>query len=145
MSSPDLMAVRRETSQLFDGLVGTILAENLPYMPLALQGKSPVLSTEDRGFRSFLASANPSMFDLYYALVVRVNRDAHGAERAQVVFDDTRKAIIEIVTQLDVTYQNYELLEIPNGEFAPTFIEIHDGIQYLVGEIPVAARGIFCA
>ena len=145
MSSPDIKAARMEISALFDGLVGVSAAANLPYMPLAMTGKSPIVSTEDRGFRSFLASANPGMFDLYFAVVVRVNRDAHGAERAQEIFDDTRMAVIEIVTDTSNSFVNFEALEIPNGEFAPTFVELHDGIQYLVGEIPIAARGIICA
>ncbi|HIP70551.1 MAG TPA: hypothetical protein EYH05_04060 [Anaerolineae bacterium] len=144
MSSPDFSAVRNEISDLFDSMVGDSIAENIAYMPLALSGKSPVVSTEDAGWRSLLAAMNPGQFDLAYRVMVRVNREAHGAARAADVFDDVRQAIIEKVTDLTLSFTNFAALEIPNGQPAPTYIEIHDGLQYLVGEIPVVAIEVNC-
>lgn len=145
MSSPDFSAVRNEIAALFDDLVDDgVAAQNLPYLPLALSGQSPIISVEDAGFRSVLAAMNPGVFDLAYRIMVRVNRSAHGAADAQDVFDDVRAEIIDIVTNPQQIYTNFEALEIPNGQPANVFYEIYDGQQYIAGEIPVLALNVIC-
>jgi len=144
MSSPDFEGVRKEISALFDRLAPGMVAENLAYMPLALQGKSPVISTEDAGFRSFLAAMNPGQFDLAYRVMVRVNREAHGAAAAQTRYDVIRRQIVEIVTDPRLVFTHFEAVEIPNGQPGDTFIEIIDGVQYLTGFVPVVALNVVC-
>lgn len=145
MSAPDFSAVRNEISDLFDGLVSAgTLQLNLPHMPLALGGVSPVLSTENAGMRAYVVGQRPGEFNVSYRLVIRVNREAHGAEDAANVLDDVRQAVIDIVIDDTATYTNFDALLIPAGQFAPVFHEIIDGLQYVAAEIPVTAQNAHC-
>jgi hypothetical protein len=141
---PDFEGVRKEVSGLFDRLVPTMAAENVPYTPLDLGGSSPIISVEDAGFRSILAAANPGQYDLAYRVMVRVNRSGHGAATANDMFDDVRREIISIVTDYRLSFVHFEALEIPNGQGGETFFEVEDGQQYLTGFIPVVALNVIC-
>lgn len=145
MASPNFNDVRQEISALFDRLVPSQVAENLSYAPLMLQGQSPVVSVEDAGFRSLLASMNPGSFDLAYRVMVRVNRQAHGAEDAAERYDIIRRQIIDIVTDPRLPFAHFEALEIPNGQNGDTFFELIDGVQYLSGFVPVVALNVVCS
>lgn len=139
MASPDFSAVRLEISGLFDGLVGVSIQQNLPYRPLTLGGRSPVVATEDQGFRGFLPHGDISEYDLGYAVAVYVNREAHGADAAASVYDAVRQALLTIITDRDASYMSFDAPELPSGQWALTQLELIDGIQYLVGRIPVIA------
>lgn len=145
MASPDFKLVRNEISDMFDELVtaGQVVA-NLPHRPLSLNGSSPVIGLADGGFRPLLAAASFGQYDLGYVVTVFVNQQAHGAAAAADHFDDVRKAAVAIITDLARVYINFEALEMPSGQWALTYPEIIDGIQYLVGEIPVIALNVVC-
>lgn len=144
MASPDFSAVRNEISDLFDGLVPTYAALNVPFLPLTLGGLSPIISTEDDGWRSLLAAMNPGQFDLGYRITIRVNRSVHGAANAQDRFDELRERIINIVTNPALVVTNFEALEIPSGAVGDTFLEVEDGQQYITGFVPVNALNVVC-
>lgn len=139
MGSPNFAAVRAEISALFESLVGVTIQGNVAHRPLSLSGRSPVVATEDQGFRGFLPHGDVSEYDLGYAVAVYVNREAHGAGEAATVYDDVRQAVLTILTDRDASYTNFDALELPSGQWALTQLELIDGIQYLVGRIPIIA------
>lgn len=144
MASPDFEGTRKEISALFARLVPGAVMVNLAYMPLAVKGQSPVISVEDAGFRSLLAAMNPGQFDLAYRVMVRVNREAHGAAEAADRFDAVRRMVVDIVTDPRLVFDHFEALEMPNGQAGETFIEVIDGVQYLSGFVPVVALNVIC-
>lgn len=143
MTAPNFKAIREEIGALLGAV--TDLQAAYDYRPVQLHGISPVVWVEDLGFRGYLPAARYGQFDAAYAVVVAVNLSSHGAQSGADVFDDARQAVVSKITALDVDYTNFEALQIPEGEFAPTRADLIDGVQYLTQRIPVLALDVTCS
>jgi len=99
--------VRAEISALFDSI--TELQENLAYPPLALQGKSPVLSLHSDGTIPKMVSASVNEFDHYFIATIYINREAHGTESGETLLDQIYTKVLQEVRD-QVTGTNYATL-----------------------------------
>ena len=122
------------------------VAEVLAYRPLTLHGVSPVISVEDAGWQGVLLEGPHAQYDVGFNLVLRVNREAHGAEAAQDIFDTVRRQMLLMLRPQELRPVNFEALQfLPGGTVALTYFEIIDGQQYVVSELPVLAIYADCS
>lgn len=146
MSAPRFTETREELALRLEPLLDQgLAAEVLAYPPLTLRGASPVLSAEDAGFQGVMLEGDYREYDLGFNIVARVNREAHGAFQAAQMFDQIRARVLVLLTATDWTPVNFLAIQLlPGGAPAPTYLEIIDGVQHLVGEIPLLCLTVAC-
>lgn len=136
MSITDRAIIRAEISALFDSIAA--VEENLPYPPLALEGKSPVLYLHTNGTLPIMLSRHANQVDHQFIITVAINRQRHGADEAENVLDEVWTAVTQAI-RTTPTGDSYMSLVMDDQRSQPYFATV-DGIAYRFEELYVTAR-----
>lgn len=128
--------VREEISDLFDSI--TALQANLPYPPLALEGKSPLLYIHNSGTLPEMLGAYSNQFDYFFTLTICINRKAHGESASETLLDQIWTSVLQKIRDNN-SGTNYSVLSVWQ-EKSNSFFATVDGVPYRFEDILVMAR-----